>query len=33
MSKDIDRTVFRRASEKKWVDKRNDASKGFLFDT
>lgn len=33
MSKDTNRTVFRRASDKKWVDKRNDASKGFVFDT
>ncbi len=33
MSKDTDRTIFRRASDKKWVDKRHDASKGFVFDT
>jgi len=33
MSKDSDHTVFRRASANKWVDKRNNASKGFLFDT
>lgn len=31
MSKDTDRTVYRRASDKKWVDKLNDASKGFVF--
>lgn len=33
MSKKVDRTVFRRASDKKWVDKRNSASRGFVYDT
>lgn len=33
MSKDNDRTIYQRASDKKWVDKRNDASRGFTFDT
>ena len=33
MSKDKDRTVYRRSSDNKWVDKRNDASRGFVFDT
>lgn len=33
MSKRIDRTVYRRASDQKWIDKRNDASRGFTFDT
>lgn len=32
MSKDKDRTVYRRPSDNKWVDKRNDASRGFVFD-
>lgn len=31
MSKD--RTVYRRPSDRKWVDKRNDADRGFLHDT
>ena len=33
MSKDNDRTIYRRPSDSKWVDKRNDASRGFTFDT
>lgn len=33
MSKGTDRTVYRRASDQKWIDKRNDASRGFTFDT
>jgi hypothetical protein len=32
MSKDKDRTVYKRFSDNKWVDKRNDASRGFVFD-
>lgn len=30
---DNDRMVFRRASDQKWVDKRNGASRGFVHDT
>lgn len=33
MSKDKDRTIYRRSSDNKWVDKRNDAARGFVFDT
>lgn len=33
MSKDKDRTIYRRSSDNKWVDKRNDAERGFVFDT
>jgi len=33
MSKDNDRIIYRRPSDNKWVDKRNDASRGFTFDT
>lgn len=33
MSKGRDRTVYRRPSDGKWVDKRNDAGRGFAFDT
>lgn len=33
MSKDNDRTIYRRPSDHKWVDKRNDAGRGFTFDT
>lgn len=33
MTKKPDRTVFQRPSDKKWVDKRNDADRGFLHDT
>lgn len=33
MSKDTDRTIYRRASDHKWVDKRNGADRGFVFDT
>lgn len=33
MSKVNDRTIYRRASDQKWIDKRNDASRGFAFDT
>lgn len=33
MSKDTNRTVYRRASDHKWVDKRNGADRGFTFDT
>lgn len=32
MSKDRDRTVYKRSSDSKWVDKRNDATRGFVFD-
>lgn len=28
-----DRIVFRRASDQKWIDKRNGASRGFVHDT
>ena len=30
---DNDRMVFRRASDQKWIDKRNGASRGFAHDT
>ena len=30
---DDDRMVFRRASDPKWIDKRNAASRGFVHDT
>lgn len=33
MSKDKNRTIYRRSSDNKWVDKRNDAGRGFVFDT
>ena len=33
MSKGTDRTVYRRASDNKWIDKRNDVQRGFLHDT
>jgi len=33
MSKDKDRTIYRRPSDNKWVDKRNGAGRGFVFDT
>lgn len=33
MSKGDDRTVYRRASDNKWIDKRNDAHRGFSFNT
>lgn len=33
MSKGADRTIYRRASDQKCLDKRNDASRGFAFDT
>lgn len=33
MSNDNDRTVYRRPSDKKWVDKRNGATRGFTFET
>lgn len=33
MSKDKDRTIYRRSSDNKWVDKRNEATRGFVFDT
>ncbi|MEQ8693782.1 MAG: DUF2188 domain-containing protein [Gammaproteobacteria bacterium] len=33
MSKETDRTVYRRASDNKWIDKRNDAQRGFVYDT
>lgn len=33
MSKERDRTIYRRPSDNKWVDKRNDAARGFVFDT
>ena len=32
MSKGTDRTVFRRVSDKKWIDKRNAAQRGFAYD-
>jgi len=28
-----DRTVYHRKSDDKWIDKRNDADRGFAFDT
>lgn len=33
MGKDTDRTIYRRPSDNKWVDKRNNAERGFTFDT
>lgn len=33
MSKGRDRTVYRRSSDNKWIDKRNDTDRGFAFDT
>lgn len=30
---DNDRMVYRRASDQKWIDKRNSASRGFAYDT
>lgn len=30
---DKDRTVYRRASDHKWIDKRNGASRGFVHET
>ncbi|MCT2402039.1 DUF2188 domain-containing protein [Novosphingobium mangrovi (ex Huang et al. 2023)] len=30
---DNDRMVYRRASDQKWIDKRNGASRGFVHDT
>lgn len=30
---DNDRTVFRRAGDQKWIDKRNGGSRGFVHDT
>jgi len=30
---DNDRMVFRRASDQKWIDKRNGAERGFVHDT
>lgn len=33
MNKDKDRTIYRRPSDNKWIDKRNDATRGFVFDT
>lgn len=33
MSKGRDRTVYQRPEDKKWIDKRNDADRGFAFDT
>ena len=30
---DNDRMVFRRASDHRWIDKRNGASRGFVYDT
>jgi hypothetical protein len=30
---DNDRMVFRRASDQKWIDKRNGATRGFVHDT
>ncbi|MDR6290890.1 hypothetical protein E9232_003416 [Inquilinus ginsengisoli] len=33
MSKDNDRTVYRRSSDNQWVDKRDNAERGFNFKT
>jgi hypothetical protein len=33
MSKDHNRTIYHRPSDNKWVDKRNDAERGFAFNT
>lgn len=33
MGNDTNRTVYRRASDRKWIDKRNSADRGFAFDT
>ena len=33
MTKHTDRTVYRRPSDNKWIDKRNDADRGFVHDT
>lgn len=33
MSRDTGRTVYRRASDHKWVDKRNVAGRSFTFET
>lgn len=33
MTKKPDRTVYQRPTDKKWVDKRNDADRGFVHDT
>ena len=33
MSKGGDRTIYRRTSDHKWIDKGNDAETGFVFDT
>lgn len=33
MTKDNDRMVYQRASDKKWIDKRNSADRGFVHDT
>lgn len=33
MSKSSDRTVYRRSSDNKWVDRKNSADRGFTFDT
>lgn len=33
ISKGSDRTIFRRPDDNRWVDKRNDASRGFVYDT
>lgn len=33
MSKGKDRTIYRRPSDNKWIDKRNDAKRGFAHDT
>lgn len=32
MSKDKDGTIYRRSLDNKWVDKRNDVGRGFVFD-
>ncbi|MER8632704.1 DUF2188 domain-containing protein [Mesorhizobium opportunistum] len=33
MTKKPDRTVYQRPADKKWVDRRNDADRGFVHDT
>jgi Uncharacterized protein conserved in bacteria (DUF2188) len=33
MSKGNDRTIYRRPADEKWVDKRNNAGRGFTFET
>ena len=33
MSKDKGRTIYQRSSDNKWIDKRNDVERGFVFET